>query len=104
PDQIVQENTLHVQISALRNFLRKTKIGDDLILTVPGRGYRLTASRNSRTTETASPTKLIAVLPFRNMSSDPDQGYFVDGMVEDIITGLARVRWFSVAGRNSTFA
>ncbi|MCP4620289.1 MAG: transcriptional regulator [Bradyrhizobium sp.] len=104
PDQIVQENTLHVQISALRNFLRKTKIGDDLILTVPGRGYRLAASRNSRTTETASPTKLIAVLPFRNMSSDPDQGYFVDGMVEDIITGLARVRWFSVAGRNSTFA
>ncbi|MBN8987628.1 MAG: winged helix-turn-helix domain-containing protein [Rhizobiales bacterium] len=101
PDQIVQENTLHVQISALRKFLQD-KVGDDLILTVPGRGYRLTASRASK--QTPARAKVIAVLPFRNMSGDPDQGYFVDGMVEDIITGLARVRWFSVVGRNSTFA
>ena len=46
----------------------------------------------------------IAVLPFANMSGDPEQEYFADGMVEDIITGLARMRWLTVIARNSTFA
>ena len=46
----------------------------------------------------------IAVLPFQNMSGDPEQDYFCDGMVEDIITGLARIKWLFVIGRNSTFA
>lgn len=101
PDQIVQENTLYVQISALRKALQ-AKVGDDLILTIPGRGYRLTASRTGR--DIPRQAKVIAVLPFRNMSGDPDQGYFVDGVVEDIIAGLGRIRWFSVVGRNSTFA
>jgi len=45
----------------------------------------------------------IAVLPFQNMSQDPDQEYFADGLTEDIITGLSRQRWFSVIARNSTF-
>jgi adenylate cyclase len=45
----------------------------------------------------------IAVLPFQNMSADPEQEYFVDGVVEDIITGLSRLRWMSVIARNSTF-
>jgi adenylate cyclase len=45
----------------------------------------------------------IAVLPFQNMSGDPEQEYFVDGMVEDIITGLSRIRWLFVIARNSTF-
>jgi TolB-like protein/Tfp pilus assembly protein PilF len=45
----------------------------------------------------------IAVLPFQNMSDDPSQDYFVDGMVEDIITGLSRIRWLFVIARNSTF-
>lgn len=45
----------------------------------------------------------IAVLPFDNMSSDADQGYFADGIVEDIITGLSRVRQLFVIARNSTF-
>jgi len=46
----------------------------------------------------------IAVLPFINMSGDPEQDYFVDGMVEDIITGLSRVKWLFVIARNSSFA
>ncbi|HJU18532.1 MAG TPA: adenylate/guanylate cyclase domain-containing protein [Stellaceae bacterium] len=46
----------------------------------------------------------IAVLPFQNMSGDPDQEYFADGMVEEIITALSKVRWFFVVARNSTFA
>jgi adenylate cyclase len=46
----------------------------------------------------------IAILPFQNMSGDPDQEYFADGMVEDIITALSKLRWFFVIARNSTFA
>jgi adenylate cyclase len=45
----------------------------------------------------------IAVLPFQNMSGDPEQEYFADGMVEDIITGLSRIHWLLVIARNSSF-
>ncbi len=45
----------------------------------------------------------IAVLPFQNMSDDPSQDYFVDGMVEDIVTGLSRIKWLFVIARNSSF-
>jgi adenylate cyclase len=45
----------------------------------------------------------IAVLPFQNMSGDPEQEYFVDGMAEDIITALSRMRWLFVIARNSSF-
>ncbi len=45
----------------------------------------------------------IAVLPFINMSGDPDQEYFADGVVEDIITGLSRLKWLFVIARNSSF-
>ncbi|MGC1354979.1 MAG: adenylate/guanylate cyclase domain-containing protein [Xanthobacteraceae bacterium] len=46
----------------------------------------------------------IAVLPFQNLSDDPEQQYFTDGMVEDIITGLSRIKWLFVIARNSSFA
>jgi adenylate cyclase len=45
----------------------------------------------------------IAVLPFQNMSGDPEQDYFADGMVEEIITALSRIRWLFVIARNSSF-
>src|ERR1700756_1650877 len=45
----------------------------------------------------------IAVLPFTNMSGDPEQGHFADGIAEDILTGLARLRWLFVIARNSSF-
>src|SRR5262249_53881182 len=45
----------------------------------------------------------IAVLPFENLSGDPGQEYFADGMVEDIITALSRMRWLFVIARNSSF-
>ena len=45
----------------------------------------------------------IAVLPFQNMSGDPEQEYFADGIVEDIITALSRIKWFFVIARNSSF-
>jgi adenylate cyclase len=46
----------------------------------------------------------IAVLPFTNLSGDPEQDYFADGIVEDIITGLSRIKWVFVIARNSSFA
>src|SRR6476661_6061541 len=46
----------------------------------------------------------VAVLPFQNMSGDPEQEYFADGVVEDIITGLSRLKWLFVIARNSSFA
>jgi TolB-like protein len=60
------------------------------------------------TKEETSPPPLpekpsIAVLPFENMSGDPEQDYFCDGMVEDIITGLSRIKWLFVIARNSSF-
>ena len=45
----------------------------------------------------------VAVLPFQNMSGDPEQEYFADGMVEEIITALSRIRWLFVIARNSSF-
>src|SRR5262245_9545344 len=45
----------------------------------------------------------IAVLPFQNLSGDPEQEYFADGMVEEIITALSRIRWLFVIARNSSF-
>jgi TolB-like protein/Flp pilus assembly protein TadD len=51
----------------------------------------------------ASERPSIAVLPFVNMSGDPEQEYFADGISEDIITGLSKLRWFFVIARNSSF-
>jgi adenylate cyclase len=77
----------------------------------PVRVYRVrdaSAAAGSRS-EPASPVPLlpdkpsIAVLPFANMSGDPEQEYFADGMVEEIITALARIRWLFVIARNSSF-
>jgi adenylate cyclase len=58
----------------------------------------------SPTTTPALPDKpSIAVLPFANLSADPEQDYFADGMVEEIITALSRIRWLFVIARNSSF-
>src|SRR5215475_8614845 len=55
-------------------------------------------------TERSTPDRpSIAVLPFANMSGDPEQEYFADGISEDIITGLSKLRWFFIIARNSSF-
>jgi adenylate cyclase len=73
----------------------------------PVRVYRIqldkTAPKAPRISASAE-IPSIAVLPFQNMSGDPEQEYFVDGIVEDIITGLSRMKWLYVIARNSTFA
>jgi TolB-like protein/class 3 adenylate cyclase len=68
-------------------------------------GEQLAAARATAKPALALPDKpSIAVLPFTNLSGDPEQEYFADGMVEDIITGLSRFRWLFVIARNSSFA
>jgi adenylate cyclase len=62
------------------------------------------SAREAPETRLALPDKpSIAVLPFQNMSGDPEQDYFADGMVEDITTGLSRIKWLFVIARNSSF-
>ena len=89
-------------------------LGDQTVKNIvrPVRSYRVLLERSSREREilnhvprtAAIPVKpSIAVLPFANMSGDPEQEYFADGMVDDIITGLSRIKWLFVIARNSTF-
>src|SRR5262252_6742118 len=70
----------------------------------PIRIYRINFAVPVRSATLMLPAKpSIAVLPFQNMSGDPEQDYFADGMVEDIITGLSRIKWLFVIARNSSF-
>jgi adenylate cyclase len=65
--------------------------------------YRIPISANASAWAPLPDKPSIAVLPFANMSGDPEQEYFVDGMVEEIITALSRIRWLFVIARNSSF-
>jgi TolB-like protein/cytochrome c-type biogenesis protein CcmH/NrfG len=67
-------------------------------------GQPLAATPDDRPTLALPDKPSIAVLPFQNMSGDPEQEYFADGMVEEIITALSKLRWFFVIARNSSFA
>jgi len=71
----------------------------------PVRVYKLSTGGQpiEPTTLTLPDKPSIAVLPFQNLSGDPEQDYFADGMVDDIITGLSRIKWLFVIARNTTF-
>lgn len=109
PGVLVEENNLQVQISALRKVL-----GAGAIATVPGRGYQLTiplgegGSTAAPLAATAlAPPKvaepLVAVLPFDNLSNDPDMQFFSDGVSEEILHTVAGVKGLKVIGKASTF-
>jgi adenylate cyclase len=88
-----------------------TDLGEQQVKNIaqPIRAYRVRGDTSPRDTPLVGsylplPDKpSIAVLPFANMSGDPEQDYFADGMVEEIITALSRIRWLFVIARNSTF-
>src|SRR5260221_8149809 len=113
PARTVEEANLHVHVSALRRSLDEHGEGHSFVVTIPGRGYRLaglTGLRSDQPAEGSLPTQLplpdkpsIAVMPFQNLSGDPGQEYFADGMVDEIITALSRIRWLFVIARNSSF-
>jgi adenylate cyclase len=105
----VAENNIHVHISALRKALAED--GESWIVTVPGRGYRLLRSPEPAAADTSAARRSfpvpdepsLAVLPFLNLSGNPEQEYFADGIVDDIITGLSRYPSLFVIARSSCF-
>ncbi|MDX8480356.1 winged helix-turn-helix domain-containing protein [Mesorhizobium sp. VK24D] len=108
PGTAIEEGNLAVQIASLRKLLGATPDGQDWIATVPRVGYRFTGeierldgATYQREAVESGPS--IAVLPFVNLSDDVHQQYFGDGLAEDIITRLARLRWLFVSARNSSF-
>ena len=104
PDVIVEEGNLTVQITALRKALGPKPDGTDWIVTVRHLGYRLVVGEASGGSDARGAGRpAIAVLPFANLSSDPEQEFVADGVVEDLITALSRFRTFAVVSRNSSF-
>jgi pentatricopeptide repeat protein len=106
PATVVGDNNLNVQIGTLRRLLDEGQADGSCIETFPGRGYRFRASVTRISGEREPPLQdkpSIAVLPFQNLSGDPKQEYFADGMVEEIITALSRITWLFVIARNSSF-
>ena len=123
--RIVSESTLTSRINAARKAIGDSGEHQKLIRTIARRGFRFvgTVRTPSNGEEPAHPVgpppdelhersrpalppperPAIAVLPFINMSGDPEQEYFSDEITEDIITGLSKLRWFFVIARNSSF-
>ena len=114
PGLVVEDSNLTVQMTALRKALGEAG-GAAWIETLSRRGYRYVGppvttsvsdeSGSAAPSVLALPTRpSVVVLPFTRLGADPDQDYFIDGMVDDIITGLARIKWLFVIGRGTTFA
>jgi len=115
PGLAIEDSNLTVQIAALRRVFEEAAGGASWIETLPRRGYRYVgpvvapgnppaAANPQRSPALAMPDKpSVAVLPFSNLSGDLEQDYFADGMVEDIIAGLSRIKWLFVVARNSSF-
>ena len=124
PKLVVEENNLQVQVSALRKIL-----GQQAIATVPGRGYRftvtLTGGSDAGSPPASSPRNnlpqpfpplktllapidanapSIAVLPFVNMSDDAANEYFADGIAEELLNVLSKIRGLRVASHTSAFS
>jgi len=108
---VVNEEALSRAISLLRTALDDDAHAPKFIQTIPGAGYRLIAEplmtkgqKDSLSSAGGIQKNSIAVLPFVNLSNDPDNEYFSDGISEEILNVLAQVKRFKVVGRTSSFA
>jgi TolB-like protein/cytochrome c-type biogenesis protein CcmH/NrfG len=119
--RIVSDSTLISRINAARKAIGDNGKEQKLIRTIARKGFRFVsevrflptgtaqtgaaedARERGRTALPQSERPAIAVLPFTNMTGDPAQEYFSDGISEDIITALSKLRWFFVIARNSSF-
>jgi TolB-like protein len=119
--RIVSESTLTSHINAVRKAIGDTGKEQRLIRTVSRKGTRFVGKivedelparapvtdpgiANERPALALPDSPSIAVLPFRNLSGNVEQDYFADGIVEDIITALSRIRWLFVIAHNSSFS
>jgi TolB-like protein len=122
--RIVSDSALAARINAVRRALGDDGEAQRWIRTLPRRGFRFigvvreeqepaSAPANALPTVSAGPPRpeialpdkpSVAVLPFVNLSEDPEQEYFIDGVVEEIITALCRIRWLFVIAHNSSLA
>ena len=118
----VSDSTLSSRMNAARRAIGDNGEVQRLIRTIPRRGVRFvgevcTEPVHSEPADVPAPARVpprapsirsnrpaMAVLPFVNVSGEPNQDYFADGISEDIITALSKVRWFLVIARNSSFA
>jgi TolB-like protein len=127
--RVVSDAALNSRISAARRALGDSGNEQKIIRTLHKRGFRFVGEAEEVKAGAAEPAQpaaeprtedaptlapaaeplplpskpSIAVLPFQNMSGDPEQEYFADGLTEDIITGLSQQQWFFVIARNSSF-
>src|SRR5215467_7493286 len=114
--RIVSDSTLSSRMNAARRAIGDNGDEQRLIRTIPRRGVRFvgevstepfqseaTPAPEPRTPAIRPSRPAVAVLPFVNVSGEPEQDYFADGITEDIITALSKVRWFLVIARNSSF-
>jgi TolB-like protein/cytochrome c-type biogenesis protein CcmH/NrfG len=114
----ISDSTLDSRINAARNAIGDNGKEQRLIRTISRKGVRFVGSVNGARDTQTGPSQdaerrqpalslpdrpAIAVLPFDNMSGDGEQEYFSDGITEDIITALSKLRWFFVIARNSSF-
>jgi TolB-like protein len=113
--RIVSESTLTSRINAVRRAVGDNGEQQKVIRTIARKGLRFVGQvvEHVKDDEAAAGRQVplalpdrpsIAVLPFTNLSGDPQQAHFIDGMGEEIITALSRVRWFFVIARHSSFA
>ena len=115
PNRVVEDGNLTLQISALRRILDRGRSEGSCIQTVAGRGYRFAAAVTpveaafpaaaaiSRGSTGSVPRLSIAVLPFTNLSSDPEQEYFADGITDDLTTDLSRIAGSFVIACSTAF-
>jgi TolB-like protein len=117
--RIVSDSAVTTRINAARRAVGDNGSEQRIIRTIQRKGMRFVAEVKEEAIPTAAASMApvpaqpalplpdkpsIAVLPFQNLSGDPEQEYFADGMVEEIITALCRIRWLFVIARNSTLA
>jgi TolB-like protein len=112
--RVVSESALTTAINAARTALGDSGETQRLIKTLPRKGFRFVGEVRSPKVDAAVADRVaelpalpekpsIAVLPFSNLSADAEQEYFADGIVEEMITELSRMRWLFVIARNSSF-
>lgn len=121
-ERIVSESTLTSRINAARKAIGDNGLDQRLIRTIPRKGFLFVgalqsgpqaapsgngSSQKQAGEAHAAPLALdrptVAILPFKNISGEPEQDYFSEGISDDIITALSKIRWFYVIARNSSF-